>query len=72
MFIAPPDIAELRRRLVSRGTNTQEDIAARVRIAEREIDAAQEVVLGSPLYDHVILNQDLPATVCRVRELISL
>ena len=71
LFIAPPDLGELRRRLVDRGTNTPEDIDARVLIAEREIEAAQEVVSGAPLYDHVILNEDLPATVRRIQELIS-
>lgn len=72
LFIAPPSVDELRRRLERRGTNSAADIAARVRIAEAEIAAAGERVGTHPLYDHTIVNSDLEATIRRVAGLIGL
>ena len=72
LFIAPPSLDELRRRLERRGTNSAADIEARVRIAAEEIAAARAQVGGRPLYDHTILNEDLDATIRRVAALIGL
>ncbi len=72
LFIAPPSLDELRRRLERRATNTIEDIESRVMIAREEIDASQEVINGRPLYDHTIRNDDLDTTIRRVAELIGL
>lgn len=72
LFIAPPSIDELRRRLERRGTNTLEDIESRVRIATEEVAAAQTPVGGRPLYDHTIRNDDLETTIRRVADLIGL
>ena len=71
LFISPPSIEELQQRLERRGTNTPEDIASRVAIAKEEIEAARGEVAGKPLYDHTIENDDLQATIARVRELIE-
>ncbi len=71
LFISPPSIEELKNRLVRRGTNTEQDIESRVRIAREEIEAAQQVVAGRPLYDHTIPNVDLEQTIARVAELIG-
>jgi guanylate kinase len=71
LFIAPPSIEELRLRLERRGANTQEDIESRVRIAREEMEAAQQPVLGQPLYDHTIPNVDLDETIRRVASLIG-
>lgn len=49
IFIAPPSVAELERRLRKRGTETDEVIAQRVAEAEGEISHAGE-------YDYVIVN----------------
>lgn len=72
LFIAPPSIAELRARLQRRAANAAADIESRVRIAEEEIAAAHERIGGRPLYDHIVLNEDLDATIRRVEELIGL
>ncbi|MBK8095709.1 MAG: guanylate kinase [Planctomycetes bacterium] len=72
LFIAPPSIPELRARLRRRAANAAEDIEARVKIAEEEIAAAHERLGGRPLYDHIVLNEDLEATIRRVEELIGL
>ncbi|MFK7742469.1 MAG: guanylate kinase [Planctomycetota bacterium] len=70
MFIAPPNIEELRRRLVARGSNEAEEIEQRVRIAEDEIAAASSLVAGSPLYDVTVENSVLDDTIVRVQELL--
>ncbi|HEX5051840.1 MAG TPA: guanylate kinase [Planctomycetota bacterium] len=70
VFIAPPSIEELRRRLERRGSNDAEEIEQRVRIAEQEIAAAQEAVAGVPLYDVTLVNEDLQVTIQRVQELL--
>jgi guanylate kinase len=49
VFIAPPDVEELSRRLRGRGTETAEAVAMRLRIAQTELAAAQE-------FDHVVVN----------------
>lgn len=52
VFIQPPSIEELRRRLEKRGTDASEVIEDRVKRAEFELGYA-------PLYDVVIVNDDL-------------
>ena len=52
LFIQPPSVAELRRRLESRGTDSSEAIAERLAKAEYELTFA-------PQFDHVIVNDDL-------------
>jgi guanylate kinase len=50
IFVAPPSIEELRRRLVERNTETPEDLEIRLRNAEIEMRQAPE-------YDHIVVNQ---------------
>jgi len=52
IFIAPPDMIELERRLRGRGTEEEETIQKRLRNASREMDF-------SPKYDYFIINDDL-------------
>ena len=52
LFIQPPSVKELRRRLEGRGTDTPEAIAERLAKAEYEMTFA-------PQFDHVIVNDDL-------------
>ncbi len=52
VFIAPPSIDALRARLVGRGTDDPEEVAARLRTAERELDAQAE-------FAHVVVNDRL-------------
>ncbi|HEB53079.1 MAG TPA: guanylate kinase [bacterium] len=72
VFIEPPSLAELRRRLERRGSNSPEEIEQRVRIAEQEIAAAHESFGGRPLYDVFLVNDDLERTIAQVRELLEL
>ena len=52
VFIMPPSVEELERRLVGRGTDAPEVIAKRVAKAGQEIERAPE-------FDHVVVNDDL-------------
>ena len=65
VFVVPPSMAELRRRLVARGTDSPEEIARRMKIAEREMKAVD-------LYDHVVVNEDLDRAIASVRAIIGL
>lgn len=56
VFILPPSLAELERRLRKRGTETEEKIIARTEQARREIDLAEN-------YDYLIVNGELSAAV---------
>jgi len=52
VFITPPSLSELERRLVSRSTDTQEVIDTRIKMAKREIQRTSE-------YDFLVVNDDL-------------
>lgn len=52
IFIQPPSVEELRRRLVARGTDTDESIESRVAKASYELSFANQ-------FDHIIVNDDL-------------
>ncbi len=52
VFISPPSLAELEKRLRSRGTETEEQIQKRIAAAEAEMAFSGE-------YDHIVVNDDL-------------
>ena len=54
IFIAPPSMAELARRLVTRATDSECEIQARLEVGEREIQAMGE-------FDHRVVNEDVEA-----------
>jgi guanylate kinase len=63
VFITPPDIGDLERRLVARGANTSGEIADRLRIARAEIEASND-------FQHVIVNDDRDRAAVELTELI--
>jgi guanylate kinase len=65
IFIQPPSLVSLRRRLIARGTESPESLELRMRNAEVEMAAAPE-------YDRVVVNDDgkLDDTVREVAEII--
>jgi guanylate kinase len=65
VFVVPPSMEELRRRLVARQTDRPDEIEQRLAIAEQEMAAKS-------LYDHIVVNRDLEQAVADVRRLISL
>lgn len=64
IFIMPPSVEELRRRLENRGTDSEERIAERVGRAEYEIGFA-------PKYDKVVVNDRLEDAVEETTRLIA-
>ena len=64
LFVTPPSIKELRRRLSGRGTETQEVIDARLRRAAEEAE-------GIEAYDYLVVNDDLDACVGQMHMLIQ-
>jgi guanylate kinase len=64
VFIAPPSMADLQHRLRGRGTETDEAIARRLHIAEREVAAANE-------FDHVVVNDNAERAAAEVAALIE-
>lgn len=63
IFIMPPSVDELQKRLESRGTETPDVIAERVARAEYEIGLA-------PQFDAVVVNDDLGKAIADTREQI--
>jgi guanylate kinase len=66
VFIMPPSVESLRRRLAARGTETPEQREIRLRNAEIEMAAAPE-------YDYVVVNADgkIDETVDKIAEIIK-
>ena len=52
VFILPPSMEELRRRLVNRGTDSEEVIESRLKRAREELKETFR-------YDYIVLNDDL-------------
>ena len=64
IFIQPPSVEVLRQRLINRGTDSMEDIKARVDKAEFEISIG-------PQFDYTVINDDLETAVNQVHDLIT-
>ncbi|GJQ62801.1 MAG: guanylate kinase [Melioribacteraceae bacterium] len=63
IFIQPPDIAELKRRLEARNTESNEDLRKRVERAEMELNFKD-------MFDYVVVNSDLEMAVEKVNGII--
>ena len=64
IFLLPPSMDELERRLKARGTDTEEVIAERMRRAADEIDHWAE-------YQYVLVNHDMAECLERVRAIVG-
>ena len=64
LFIQPPSVEELRRRLVGRGTDTPEAIENRLAKAEYEMTFA-------PQFDHIVVNDDLETAKAETLKLVE-
>lgn len=64
LFIQPPSIEELRRRLINRGTDDMEQIKKRVAKAEYELSFA-------PRFDHIVVNDILEDAEAEALRLIN-
>ena len=64
VFIQPPSIEELRKRLVGRGTDTPEVIESRIAKAEYELNFADK-------FDTVVINDDLETAKAKALQVIQ-
>jgi guanylate kinase len=64
IFILPPSMGELERRLRARGTDTEDVIESRMRRAASEIGHWGE-------YDYVLINEDMETCLAEVRSIID-
>ncbi len=64
VFIAPPSRQALRARLIGRGTDAPEQVDARLRTAEQELDA-------QPEFEHVVVNDRLEEAIDQLVEIVS-
>lgn len=64
LFVMPPSAEELRRRLVGRGTETEEVISKRMHRAAEEAEGIEE-------YDYIVVNDDLDMCVRQLHEIIT-
>ncbi|MDE6925881.1 MAG: guanylate kinase [Acetatifactor sp.] len=64
IFITPPSAEELKRRLVSRGTESGDVIAKRLARASEESE-------GMEAYDYIVVNDDLDVCVEEVHQLVE-
>ncbi len=64
IFVKPPSIEELRRRLVNRGTETEESLRKRLERAQFEMSLADK-------FDVVIVNDDLQKAIEQTRKVLA-
>jgi guanylate kinase len=64
VFLLPPSIDELRRRLTARGTDSEAVITARMERAQAEISHWAE-------YDYVVVNDDMDACFAKVLQILA-
>lgn len=64
LFIQPPSIEELKRRLVNRGTDSLEDIEKRLSKASYELTFAEK-------FDKILINDDLEIAKAKALEIVS-
>ncbi len=64
VFVMPPSVEELERRLIGRGTDTPEVIAKRVAKAASEIEKA-------PKFDHIVINDNLDDAIAQASDILD-
>ncbi|MBO8162325.1 MAG: guanylate kinase [Brevibacillus sp.] len=64
LFLAPPDLTELRNRIVGRGTETEESVRKRLEVAKAEIELMNQ-------YDYVVVNDEIELACKRIEAIIT-
>jgi guanylate kinase len=64
IYLLPPSVAEVKRRLISRGTDSHADIKKRMDLIVEKIKHWNE-------FDYVLVNANLEETIQKVRRIIS-
>lgn len=65
IFLLPPDKKTLNQRLLQRNTNEEQDIALRVKVADKELEYKDR-------YTYTIINDDLDITVNTIRKILNM
>lgn len=63
IFLMPPTLEELQKRLAGRGTESDETLGVRLSEAKREIEAAQN-------YNYIVVNDDLQTAYTALRSIV--
>ena len=66
LFLAPPSVDELERRLRSRGTETEESLQKRLTQAKNELEYAKQ----PGAHDKIIVNDDLESAYTELKDYI--
>ena len=64
IFLTPPDLAELKSRIIGRGTDEMSVIEERMAVAREEIEMMA-------LYDYAVVNDEVPLAVQRFKDIIA-
>jgi guanylate kinase len=64
IFIVPPDMEELERRLRGRGTDSEEKLAARLERARQELEEKNQ-------YKHIVVNDDVSRAANEILSIID-
>lgn len=64
IFLTPPDLSELRSRIIGRGTDDMAVIDKRMRVAVDEIEMMSH-------YDYAVVNDEVPLAVDRIKKIIE-
>ncbi len=64
LFVMPPSITELKKRLEQRGTESRENI-------EKRLSRAREEAAGIESYEYIVINDDLDQCVCQLHSIIT-
>ncbi len=64
IFIKPPSLEELRRRLINRKSETEEQVQIRLEEAKKELQYADE-------FDYVVINDELDEAYSQVKQIVT-
>jgi guanylate kinase len=64
IFVLPPSVAEMERRLLSRGSESDAELVTRMRTARAELDAVQD-------FDYVVINDEFEDTLRTLESIIA-
>lgn len=64
LFVTPPNVMELKRRLIGRGTETEE-------VIDKRLSRATEESEGIEAYDYLVINDDLEECVKEIHSIVN-
>jgi guanylate kinase len=64
IFLSPPSMEELRHRIITRGTETDDSVKSRMSVAKEEIDMME-------YYDYVVVNDQVESACDRIQAVIT-